>query len=545
MEGLPPLRVMALRALGYCERLFYLEEVENIHLANLDVYEGRALHAEQTDADAVEWRSFTLQSASLGLTGRVDAVRHRDGGWIPYEHKKGRARRSSNNSPEPWPGDALQVCAYGMMLEEALDCTVEHARIRYHADGVTVRVSLSAENRERVRRAIARAHELAASTRRPPVTDNERLCVRCALAPVCLPEEERLAHNPRWHPVRLFPPYPVGRTVHVSTHDARVSRSGETIVVRIAGKPAGEPIPIRDVESIVVHGYAQVTTQTLGLCARHGVPVHFVTAGGFYVGAFTGGPGTVHRRIRQFEALRDDEFRLKLSRRLVVARIESQIRYLLRATRGRERSEAFQRSLATMRQAVRKASRAEDIDALRGYEGMAGRAYFDRLPDLINPESGSFRPEGRSRRPPKDPFNALLSFGYALLQRCVLEKLLAVGLEPSFGFYHTPRSSAHPLVLDLMELFRLPVWDIALIGAINRRQWDVDRDFNRTRLGVWLNDEGRRKAIEVFERRLRSAWRHPVIGYSLSWARTIELEARLLEKEWTGSPGLFARSRLR
>jgi len=155
------------------------------------------------------------------------------------------------------------------------------------------------------------------------------------------------------------------------------------------------------------------------------------------------------------------------------------------------------------------------------------------------------RPSGRSRRPPRDPFNALLSFGYALLYRSVLAAVLAVGLEPAFGFFHTPRSTAHPLVLDLMELFRVPLWDMVVIASCNRRQWNLATDFQVARDHVWLSDAGRRKAIALYERRLEDTWKHPVLQYSLSYARTIELEVRLLEKEWTGAPGMFARARLR
>jgi CRISPR-associated protein Cas1 len=132
-----------------------------------------------------------------------------------------------------------------------------------------------------------------------------------------------------------------------------------------------------------------------------------------------------------------------------------------------------------------------------------------------------------------------------LLYRSVLQAALAVGLEPALGFFHTPRSAAHPLVLDVMELFRVPVWDVALIGSLNRRQWDPRTDFEVARDHVWLSDTGRRKAIDLYEARLHEVWKHPVIGYSLSYGRTMELEVRLLEKEWSGESGLFARSRLR
>jgi CRISPR-associated protein Cas1 len=123
--------------------------------------------------------------------------------------------------------------------------------------------------------------------------------------------------------------------------------------------------------------------------------------------------------------------------------------------------------------------------------------------------------------------------------------ILACGLEPAFGFFHTPRSAAYPLVLDVMELFRVTLWDMPLVGSMNRGQWDPANDFNVTRAKVWLSEAGRKKAIGLFEDRLQKTWKHPVLNYSLSYARSIELEARLLEKEWTGESGLFARSRLR
>ena len=186
------------------------------------------------------------------------------------------------------------------------------------------------------------------------------------------------------------------------------------------------------------------------------------------------------------------------------------------------------------------------LDSLRGYEGTAAVQYFQGLRAIVNesvPEE--LRWASRNRRPPRDRFNALLSFGYGLLHTAVMRALLASGLEPAFGFFHTPRSAAYPLVLDLMELFRMPLWDLVVIGSLNRGQWDPDADFTVTTAKVWLSDAGRKKAIGLFEARLEETWKHPVVNYSLSYSRTLELEAKLLEKEWTGEPGLFAQARLR
>jgi len=144
----------------------------------------------------------------------------------------------------------------------------------------------------------------------------------------------------------------------------------------------------------------------------------------------------------------------------------------------------------------------------------------------------------------KDPFNALLSFGYSLLGKDCVAAIIAVGLDPCFGYYHRPRSAAYPLALDLMELFRVILWDIPLINSINRNQWTKEH-FIITPTYVWLNTEGRRKAIGIYENRKQEKWKHPVLNYSLTYARTIELEARLLEKEWMDKPGLFALLRIR
>ena len=161
------IRVMALHALAYCERLFYLEEVEEIRVADERVFDGRALHeALDEDGTLVE---MTIESATLGIRGKLDALRRRDAKLIPYEHKKGRARKG-DGGPEPWPSDRLQLTAYAMLLEEASGEPVAEGRIRYHADNQTVRVTIGDEARSAVRGAIDRARDLAKSTRRPPVT---------------------------------------------------------------------------------------------------------------------------------------------------------------------------------------------------------------------------------------------------------------------------------------------------------------------------------------------------------------------------------------
>lgn len=549
---------MALHALVYCERLFYLEEVEEIRVADAAVYAGRAMHEELDEpGDVVE---MTIESAELGIRGRLDAFRRRDGAFFPIEHKRGRARRDADKRPAAWDSDRVQAAAYAMLLEEHTRTVVSEARIRYHKDNVTVRVPIGDDQREEVRRYVGRARELSASPDRPPVTPNERLCVRCSLSPVCLPEEARFAEAgreppaaaaapgaaEREAPVRLYPPDTEARSVHVLTQGAKVSRSSDTLVIsELDG--ASEKVGTREVSDLVIHGHAQMSTQALRLCADAEIPVHYVTTSGAYLGTFSGPSGGVQRRIRQFRGLTDDGLALGLARRLVLAKVEMQLRHVLRGSRKADDLRArVEPHLSAMRQRLRHCAHAATREEMMGDEGSAARAYFAALAEMVVPEAGeAMRPAGRSRRPPLDRFNALLSFGYAMLFKDVHSAILRVGLEPSFGVLHQPRSSAFPLVLDLAELFRVPVVDLAVLGAVNRRTFDPVQDFAVTGKQVWLSETGRRKMIDAYERRKHEEYRHDLLGFSLSYARMMELEARLLEKEWSGEPGLFATFRIR
>jgi CRISP-associated protein Cas1 len=621
-----PLRIMSLHALAYCERLFYLEEVEEMRVADERVYAGRRLHVQLEKKEAQRARKgnvvaqpakllskrraravnespeapweigeaslsgsvvrtgvvasslpaqtadetpalpatseegegeplrLNLESATWGLTGKVDCLRRRDGMLIPYEHKRGRSARSPENKPEAWASDRLQVIAYAALLAEHAGREITEGRIRYHADNVMVRVQIDDAALSDLRNAIKRARVLQSTIERPPVTENERLCVKCSLAPVCLPEEARLAAMlselpPETREIRqlnLFPADDDRRTLHVLTQGARIGRKGDRLEISVKGE-APQLHPSREIGQIVLHGFAQISTQALRMCGQQEIGVHWITTGGRYSGAWVSGTGSVQRRIRQYRALTDPELCLRLAMRLAEARARGQLSFILRSTREAERATLeVQSSIKAIRKLLGPMMRATSIDSLRGYEGSIGAYYFRALPDLIVPEAGDeMKPDGRSRRPPRDRCNALLSFGYALLLKDVMNAIMVVGLDPSLGFFHRPRSQAPPLALDLMELFRVPLVDLPVLASINRKQWDIGSDFDIAGQQVWLSEEGRKKLISIYERRKSDYWRHPVVRRSLTYSRIMELEVRLLEKEWMNEGGLFARMRLR
>ncbi|MDQ3667136.1 MAG: CRISPR-associated endonuclease Cas1, partial [Acidobacteriota bacterium] len=466
-----PLRIMSLHALAYCERLFYLEEVEETRVADERVYAGRRLHveiekkedqrtrkgnvlaepdiprrkkkstiadktqkapwetepentseaevepgsADQTGSDSApeegEPLRLTLESEKWGLTGKVDCIRRRDGLLIPYEHKRGRSARSADNEPEAWASDRLQVIAYAAMVAEHSGQEISEGRIRYHADNVMVRVPIDTAAFDDLKKAIARARVLQGSIERPPVTDNERLCVKCSLAPVCLPEEARLAlmlsdlppATSEVRQLKLFPADDDRRTLHVLTHGARIGRKGDRLEVSVIGE-APQLHPVQEIGQIVLHGFAQISTQALRFCGQQEIGVHWVTTGGQYMGAWVSGTGSVQRRIRQYRALTDPGLCLQLAVRLAEARARGQLSFLLRSSRevGRATFEV-QSSIKAIRKLVSPLLRATSIDSLRGYEGSIGAYYFRALPDLIVPEAGEeMKPDGRSRRPPRD-----------------------------------------------------------------------------------------------------------------------------------------------
>jgi CRISPR-associated protein Cas1 len=563
------LSVHSLHALAYCERLFFLEEVERVRLADERVYAGRTLHVEIERDEDEEIFNLSFESETYGLIGKVDCIRKRDGNVIPYEHKRGKSARSADGKAETWASDRLQIIAYCLLVEENLGKTILEGRVRYHADNATVRVPIDEKARTDFERHLERAKELQTSIERPPVASNERLCVKCSLAPVCLPEEARLAErlseraaeadelSAENKALQLFPAIDDRQILHILTNGAKVGRKGDRLEVWSPETEEKQAYPVQEIGQVVIHGFAQITTQALRLCAERNLGVHWVGYGGRYMGAWTSGQGSVQRRIRQYKALTDIDFCLALAKRLVEAKVKMQLGFLLRASRetGRE-IENVQTSISSIRKLLSPLHRAESIDSLRGFEGSVGASYFKALPHLVSDEVGeAMKPDGRNRRPPKDRCNALLSYGYALLLKDITNAILVVGLDPSLGFYHTPRSQAHPLALDLMEIFRVTLVDLPVLGSINRRQWDEAEDFQIAGKQVWLSESGRKKFIQIYERRKADQWRHPVIGYSLSYSRHLELEVRLLEKEWTDKlssaeislepKGLFARMRLR
>lgn len=276
-------------------------------------------------------------------------------------------------------------------------------------------------------------------------------------------------------------------------------------------------------------GHVQISTQAVHeLCDRE-VPIVYMSSGGWFQGMTRGiDHKNVELRRRQYAAASDPLHALAIARRLVAVKIRN-TRTLVR--RNAEAAPAF--TLQRMKELAASSETAGSLESLLGIEGTAARVYFEAFRTMIEGPELAFEFDGRNRRPPRDPVNALLSLGYALLAKDLTILLQAVGFDPYLGFYHQPRYGRPALALDVMEEFRPLVVDSVVLSAVNTGAVKIG-DFLRRGGAVTLTQPGRAKFIRAYERRMDEEITHPVFGYRISYRRTLEVQIRLLARYLTG-----------
>ncbi len=213
----PLLSVGSLHALAYCERLFFLEEVERIRVADASVFAGRRLHVELAKDDAEgAWEKVTLESDSLGICGTADVLRRRDGRIIPYEHKRGRAS-GKRGAYEAWESDAIQVAAYALLIEEAFGQSIQEARIRYHATKATVRVAVDEALRARVRADVTRGLVLRETAVKATGARTTNDCASGVPCPRVFTGGGAARRGREFRPIRLLPKHSSRQTFTCSS----------------------------------------------------------------------------------------------------------------------------------------------------------------------------------------------------------------------------------------------------------------------------------------------------------------------------------------
>ncbi len=368
--------------------------------------------------------------------------------------------------------------------------------------------------------------EIVDGGRIPPPLEESPKCGRCSLVGICLPDETNALRSS----VEQVRPISVRRTralpVYVQSYRGKVAKKGEQLVIT---KDDDAPTFVRlaDTSQLVLMGNVWVTTPTLHELMRRNIPITWHSYGGWFLGHSMGiGHANVELRTAQYKGSFDERTCLKLAGGWVQAKIRN-CRTLLR--RNRRPDTNVDAALKALRHLSVAAGRARGIDRLLGIEGAAAAHYFQSFTEMLkgSEEAADFEIHQRNRRPPQDPINAMLSFGYAMLTRTLLVTLSATGFDPYRGFFHRPRYGRPALALDMMEPFRPLIVDSVVVTAINNGEIR-GKDFVYSPLGVNLTDFGRRRFMATFERRLAQEVTHPLFGYRVEYRRLLEIQARLL-----------------
>ena len=322
-------------------------------------------------------------------------------------------------------------------------------------------------------------------------------------------------------------------TLFVVTRGATIRRDHLTLKV-VVEKQTKLTIPIHQLDGLAAFGGVHVTPSAMALCAEHGVAVSFLTESGRLVARVDApGSGNVLLRREQFRAADDEAKRTALAKAFVAGKVHNARNLILRSARE-SGDPADQRELGTaadrLARSLPNVGTAADADSVRGYEGDAARVYFDIFKHLVRQNRADFTPNGRTRRPPLDRMNALLSFLYGLLRHDCAAALQAAGLDPSVGFLHVDRPGRPGLALDLMEEFRPLIADRVALSLVNRQQVSADGFVIRDGGGVEMTDATRRIIIAEYQKRKRDEVTHPTLDQKCPVGRLWFLQARILAR---------------
>jgi CRISP-associated protein Cas1 len=326
-------------------------------------------------------------------------------------------------------------------------------------------------------------------------------------------------------------------TLYVVTRQAVLRRDHLTIRV-VVDRQTKLIVPIHQLEAVAVFGAVHVTPAVMALCAERGVAVSFLSESGRLLARVDApSAGNVLLRREQYRRADRPEARLAIARPIVAGKIQNARNVLLRA--GRETTdEAERRSLAAaadrLGDSLTALAAAPDVDSARGYEGDAARVYFEAFPLFLRQQRDTFGPCGRTRRPPLDPMNALLSFIYALLLNDCAAAAAAAGLDPSVGFLHVDRPGRPGFALDLMEEFRPLLADRLALALVNRQQVKPDGFEKRDGGAVSMDEPTRKIVLAAYQQRKREEVTHPLLDQKTPVGRLPFLQARILARHLRG-----------
>jgi CRISPR-associated protein Cas1 len=332
--------------------------------------------------------------------------------------------------------------------------------------------------------------------------------------------------------------YQIENTLYVMTHNAYVHLDNTTVRVEVE-RETRLRVPLHHIGGLVCFGNVMITPALMHRLADEGKSLVLLERSGRFKARLEGPvSGNILLRQAQHRLAGDAGFALATARAMVAGKLRNSRTLLQRGAREAadpDEAEALSRTAASLAASLRTAKVASDLEALRGVEGEAARGYFAALNLVVKPQArASFALDGRTRRPPRDRFNALLSFLYSLLMNDCRSAAEAVGLDPQLGFLHAVRPGRAALALDLQEEFRSVLADRLALTLINRGQLTA-RDFDEREGGaVLLNDQGRRAVVTIWQERKREEITHPMLQTKVPIGIMPLLQARALARTLRG-----------
>lgn len=321
-------------------------------------------------------------------------------------------------------------------------------------------------------------------------------------------------------------------TLYVTNPESYLARDGENILVRIGDQNVFR-IPCHNLEAIVYFGYPGVSPALLGLCAERGITVSFLTEHGRFLARVEGPQsGNVFLRRRQYRLADNENLAPLLAKYFVTAKILNSRAVLLRGRREHPHrvGEEISPTITLLGILARKVFDCKNLDEIRGIEGDTAQRYFEQIDYLILEDKEEFFMRGRSKRPPLDKVNALLSFFYTLLVHECRSALESVGLDPAVGFLHRDRPGRPSLALDLMEEFRAYLGDRMALSLINRRQVTANDFVVNTNGAVYLKADARKNLLTLWQKRKQEQIIHPFLGEKIYIGLLPYVQALLLAR---------------
>ena len=331
-------------------------------------------------------------------------------------------------------------------------------------------------------------------------------------------------------------------TLYVLTPGSYLAKDGECVVVRVDNETKLS-VPLHTLGGIVAFGAVTASPFLLGAAAERGVCVSFLTEYGRFLARVEGAvSGNIRLRREQYRRTEDPVAAARMAAAFLTGKVVNQRTVLLRHARDHgEHAEMLREKADWMLPIVRHLSQTAagetaglDIDGVRGHEGVAGAAYFSVFGRMIVAEAEDFPFPRRSRRPPRDAVNTLLSFIYTLLTHDVRGALEAVGLDPQAGFLHRDRPGRPSLALDMMEELRPVLADRLALSLVNRRQVEPKGFKSDVDGGVVMNDATRKIVLQAYQERKQEEVRHPFLGETMRWSVVPLVQARLLARHLRG-----------